>query len=147
MDPMDSVDPVIIPVLGIVFSLGSTLAIVIVWLTLNYRRRRRLMELYHVERMAAIERGMELPPLPLELIAGSPRRRRGSLLPGLVWSLVGLALIVSFGRGQEDGEALVVGLVPLGVGLAYLIYYFVEGRKVEQQQLVEQAAQLTRGSE
>ena len=34
--------------------------------------------------------------------------------------------------GDVDGEIPVfVGLIPLGIGLAYLIYYFVEGRKVE----------------
>ena len=69
------------------------LSIVIVWFTLNYHKRRKLMELHHTERMAAIERGMEIPPLPIELIDGRspPKRRRTSLLPGLVWFFVGLA--------------------------------------------------------
>jgi hypothetical protein len=93
-----------------------------------------LVELHHAERMAAIERGMELPPLPVELIDGmGKRRRRSSLLPGLVWLFVGLAVLISV-RSLAEDEAL-LGLIPTGVGLAYLIYYFVEGRKVESKLL------------
>ncbi|HEY5755160.1 MAG TPA: DUF6249 domain-containing protein, partial [Steroidobacter sp.] len=107
----------------------------IIWIILNYRKRRRFMELHHTERMAAIERGMDIPPLPIELIDGSSprRRRRSSLLPGLVWFFVGLALLISM---TADGDVpSVAGLIPLGIGLAYLIYYYVEGRKVEAQLL------------
>ena len=34
-----------------------------------------------------------------------------------------------------------VGLVPLGIGLAYLIYYFVEGRKIEARGLEHDLSQ------
>jgi hypothetical protein len=133
----------LIPLFGIVFAVGLPLSIPIIFAVLNYRKRRRLMELHHAERMAAIERGMELPPLPLDLIDGqSGRRRRTSLLPGLVWLFVGLALLISMRSISED-EA-VFGLIPTGVGLAYLIYYFVEGRKLEAKQMQEESAQRTR---
>lgn len=112
------------------------LSIPIVWIVLNYRKRRRLMELYHVERMAAIERGMELPPLPLDLIDGRSRRRHSSLLPGLVWFFIGLAVFAGWMMsGFDDDLPVIGGLIPLGVGLAYLIYYYAEGRHVEKQQL------------
>jgi hypothetical protein len=124
----------LIPLFGIVFAVGLPLSIPIVWLALNYRKRVRLVELHHRERMAAIERGMEIPPLPTELIEGmGRRRRRSSLLPGLIWLFVGLAVLISV-RSLAEDEAL-LGLIPVGVGLAYLIYYFVEGRKVESRLL------------
>jgi hypothetical protein len=89
------------------------------------------MELYHAERMAAIERGMEVPPIPIEVLGAPPSR--STLLPALVWLFVGLAILVSL---HEDGEffpgfggGMVWGLVPTAIGLAYLIHYFVEGRK------------------
>ena len=122
-----------IPIFGILFGIGGPAVVVIVWFTLNYYKRRKLMELHHAERMAAIERGMEIPPLPIELIDGRsvPKRRRTALLPGLVWFFIGLALAVgSVAAGGED-MPLFIGLIPLGIGLAYLIYYFVEGRNVE----------------
>ena len=125
----------LVPIFGIVFTFGIPGVVLVVWLTLNYRKRQRLMELHHTERMAAIERGMDLPPLPIELIDGrsTPKRRRTALLPGLVWFFIGLAFVVGTlaGSGGEDEIPLFAGLIPLGIGLAYLIYYFVEGRNIE----------------
>ena len=122
-----------IPIFGILFGIGGPVAIVVVWFTLNYRKRRRLMELHHTERMAAIERGMEIPPLPIELIDGrsTPKRRSTALLPGLVWFFIGLAFVVGALAGNDEDIPVFAGLIPLGIGLAYLIYYFVEGRKIE----------------
>ena len=134
----------IIPIFGILFGIGGPVAVVIVWFTLNYHKRRKLMELHHTERMAAIERGMEIPPLPIELIDGRsvPKRRRTALLPGLVWFFVGLAVVVGSLVGDVDGEIPVfLGLIPLGIGLAYLIYYFTEGKKVEARWLEHDLAQ------
>jgi hypothetical protein len=136
----------LVPIFGIIFAVGLPLSIPIVFAVLNYRKRRRLMELHHAERMAAIERGMDLPPLPLALIDGeSRRRRRTSLLPGLVWLFVGLAVLISM-RSIAEEEAL-FGLIPTGVGLAYLIYYFVEGRKIEIKQMEDESALLARERE
>jgi hypothetical protein len=133
----------LIPIFGIVIPIGGTLAVVVVWFTLNYHKRRKLMELHHTERMAAIERGMEIPPLPIELIDGrsTPKRRRTALLPGLVWFFIGLAFVVgALSRGGDDIPVF-AGLIPLGIGLAYLIYYFVEGRKIEARWLEHDLAQ------
>lgn len=127
----------LIPILGIIFAVGLPLSIPIVWISLNYRKRRRLMELHHAERMAAIERGMEVPPLPLELIDGRSNRRRSSLLPGLVWFFIGLAMVAG-SLSSGDDLPVVFGLVPLGIGIAYLIYYAVEGRHVEARQLEQE---------
>lgn len=128
----------LIPLFAIVFAIGLPLSIPIVFAVLNYRRRKHLMELHHAERMAAIERGMEVPPLPLDLI-DNRKPRRSSLLPGLVWLFVGLSVLIAM-RSVSEEEAL-FGLIPTGVGLAYLIYYFVEGRKLEARQREESAAQ------
>jgi hypothetical protein len=131
---------VIIPVVSIVFTIGGSVAAVLVWMSLNYRKRRRLIELHHTERMAAIERGMDVPPLPMELIAGSSRRRRSSLLPGLVWFFIGLAIVGGQAMGNDDDMPWMLGFIPLGIGLAYLIYYFVEGRNVETRLLEHELA-------
>jgi len=137
----------LIPIFGIVVPIGGSLAALVVWLTLNYYKRRKLMELHHAERMAAIERGMEIPPLPIELIDGRsvPKRRRTALLPGLIWFFVGLAVVAgALSRGGEDMPVF-LGLIPLGIGLAYLIYYFVEGRNVEARWLEHDLAQRANG--
>jgi hypothetical protein len=105
------------------------------------------MELHHAERMAAIERGMDIPPLPIELIDGrsTPRRRRSSLLPGLVWFFIGLAVVIGTVSIHDADIPVMLGLIPLGIGLAYLIYYVLEGRKNEAMLLERDLAQRTNG--
>jgi hypothetical protein len=49
---------------------------------------------------------------------------------------VGLALLIAMQTVSE--EEAVLGLIPAGIGLAYLIYYFVEGRKLEAKQREEE---------
>jgi hypothetical protein len=124
----------LIPLFGIVFAVGLPLCIPIIFIVLHFRNRVRLLDVYHAERMAAIERGMDLPPLPMELLEGrKQRRRRSALLPGLIWTFVGLAVLIAL--RPLAPEAALLGLIPTGIGLAYLVYYFVEGRKVEAQLL------------
>jgi Domain of unknown function (DUF6249) len=129
----------IIPIIAIVIVIGIPFSIPIIFMSLDDRKRRRFIELHHAERMAAIERGMELPPLPQELLEGTrSRRRTTSLLPGLVWFFVGVAILIAL-QSISDEEAM-IGLVPAGVGLAYLTYYFFEGRKIEARVLEHELA-------
>ena len=117
---------VFIPIVAIIMSLS----IPIVFAVLDYRRRRDIVEAHHKERMAAIERGMELPPLPEAFFKsfGSDRRPR-HLLAGMIWTFVGVALFVAL-REVADQAVAWFALIPIGVGLALLIYYLVEGRKL-----------------
>jgi hypothetical protein len=133
----------LIPLLAIALGIGGPAVVIIVWFTLNYHKRRKLMELHHTERMAAIERGMEIPPLPIELIDGrsTPKRRRTALLPGLVWFFIGLAFTVGALISRDEDIPVFAGLIPLGIGLAYLIYYFVEGRAIEARWLEHDLSQ------
>ena len=129
----------IVAIVAITIVIGIPLSLPVIYMSLDYRKRRRLMELHHAERMAAIERGMELPPIPKELFdSGRSRRRTTSLLPGLVWFFIGVGILIAL-QSISDEEAM-IGLVPAGVGLAYLIYYFVEGRKIEARVLEHELA-------
>ena len=70
---------VFIPIIAIVMSLS----IPIVFAIVDYRRRRDIIEAHHKERMAAIERGMELPPLPEAFSSRSTATgSRGTCLAG-----------------------------------------------------------------
>jgi hypothetical protein len=136
---------------------------IIIW-ALNIRYRRQ--ELRHKERMAAIEKGAELPAEPAER-PPAPWSPRVYLLRGLIWLFTGLGLSTfllglslsigsrpetvqdrlwsaqrlrgngateeevkqyvneskgSVHREMPEGIAL-IGLIPMGVGIAYLIYY------------------------
>ena len=117
---------ILIPLTAIFMSL----LIPIVFSIVDYRKRRDIVESNHRERMAAIERGMELPALPESFYRSlKPARRSTYLLPGLIWLFVGIGIMVALGAVADEDVAL-LGLIPAGVGLAFLIYYFVEGRKL-----------------
>jgi hypothetical protein len=138
----------LIPLFAIFFSIGGPVTAFIVWLWLNYQKRRKLMELHHAERMAAIERGMDIPPLPIELIDGRsprPRSRKSSLRSGLIWFFVGLAAAISLASSNEHDIPMFVALIPLGVGVAFLLYYFLEGRKSEALMFEHDLAQRPNG--
>jgi hypothetical protein len=122
----EDVVAVFIPIVAIVMSLS----IPIVFAIVEYRRRRDIVEAHHKERLAAIERGMEIAPLPDSFYQGFKQARRSSyLLPGLVWLFIGIGLFIALGAVAGE-DVRYFGLVPAGVGLAMLIYYFVEGRKL-----------------
>jgi hypothetical protein len=122
----EEVVAVFIPIVAIIMSLS----IPIVYAIVDYRRRRDIVDANHKERLAAIERGMDLPPLPESFYqAIKPARRSSYLLPGLVWLFVGIGIFIALGA-IAGADVRNLGLIPSGVGLAYLIYYFVEGRKL-----------------
>jgi len=117
---------VFIPIVAIIMSLS----IPIVFAIVDYRRRRDIVEAHHKERMAAIERGMELPPLPESFFRSfNYDRRPRHLLTGMIWTFVGLGLFVAL-REVAGRDVAWFALIPVGVGLALLIYYFAEGRKL-----------------
>jgi Domain of unknown function (DUF6249) len=122
----EDVVAVFIPIVAIIMSLS----IPIVYALVDYRRRRDIVEAHHKERLAAIERGMELPPLPESFYQSlKPARRSSYLLPGLVWLFIGIGLFIALGAVAGE-DVRYFGLIPAGVGAALLIYYFVEGRKL-----------------
>jgi hypothetical protein len=123
----EDVVAVFIPIVAIFMSL----LIPIVFSVMDYKRRKDIVEANHKERLAAIERGMDIPPLPESFyLPLKPQRRSSYLLPGLVWLFVGIGLFVALGAVAGD-DVKFFGLVPIGVGLALLIYYFVEGKKLQ----------------
>jgi len=129
---------VMIPIVAIVGGLATGVVAIVT----DYRRRREIYEMHHKERMLALERGVELPPLPPGLvdddeatirasaqafkdIAGSRavRRYRSSLRSGLSWLFIGLGLGVALYLNQGP-ESASWALIPIGLGLARLIYHF-----------------------
>jgi hypothetical protein len=124
-----------IPIISIIMGIG----IGMLGMYLGFRKRKELLTCYHQERMAAIEKGIDCPPWPDSLLADedaqpSPRRH---LLKGLVWLFIGLAAGVAVYATVDFRRAL-FGLIPVGIGLAHLIYYAVEGRR--EAEVAERAA-------
>ena len=97
------------------------------------QRQREMLRLYHVERMAAIEKGIELPPLPADLnndhTAGcggryDPVRRH---YRGVMTLLVGVAITLALWKTGGD-DSYWWGLIIVAVGLGQLVIGLLERR-------------------
>ena len=112
------------------------------------RHQRRLM--IHRERLAALEKGVDLPPLVEEMQRGSFNVQRLLLLAGLCWVSVGVALFMTLTELAGGDLSLPIGvdasgftwasvhvhsgfyplgLAPIGIGLSHIIVYFVGRRR------------------
>jgi hypothetical protein len=119
--------PFLIPIVAIVMSIG--IGMLAIWL--DYRKKRDILELHHKERMTAIERGMEVPPLPAALLQSERAVRHAVpgdyLRRGLLWLVVGLAIATVLGVNHSI-ERATWGLIPIAVGVAYLIFYATDAK-------------------
>lgn len=99
------------------------------------RHHRRIM--VHRERLAAVEKGIELPPLDQEVRRSSVNVSRILLFAGLIWVSVGIGAYVVLSAllahpspmTAEIPEGIQwIGIAPVGIGLSHLIVYAL-GRK------------------
>ena len=116
-----------IPIVAIVG--GITIAIV------RSLGRQRLIELAQQERIAAIQRGVDLaklPPLPqlsmdddtpigVPIVEHDRRRAQGLLIGGIVTLAVGIGISAFLAVIQDNDRAWAVGLIPIMVGIALLL--------------------------
>jgi hypothetical protein len=123
MEDLRHIIPLFIPIIAIVMGIG----IGMMGLYLDYQKKSRMFELHHKERLLAIERGMEVPPLPAEFFMSRKSHRSDkarSLRLGLVFTCVGVA--VAFALIINEGfQAATWALIPIAVGVANLVYYYV----------------------
>jgi uncharacterized protein DUF6249 len=129
-EPITEIIAVMIPIVAIVMGIG----IGMLSLLLDYRKKRDMFAMHHKERLMAIEKGMEVPPLPPEFFQNGRRRPHSSadnLRRGLILLLVGAAIMVAL--YHTDNRAYLWGLVPAAVGIAQLLTYFIESRKASRE--------------
>lgn len=130
MDP--GVIGVFIPIVAII--MGISVAIVSIWS--EHKRKAQLLEQNHRERMQAIEKGIELPPLPANLVGmsngPSTASAAKSLRSGIMLVLIGVLLF--FGIGVAGGkEGAIFGLIPAAVGIANLVYAAIQWDKEKKE--------------
>ena len=68
-------------------------ACMVVFGAFHFRHKAR--EFRHTERMAALEKGMELPPEPVQPVLGP----KAHLLRGLIWLFVGIGISILSAAG------------------------------------------------
>ena len=116
------------------------MAVALVWIAIIafvgfyqwLRHQRRV--LIHRERLIALEKGIELPPLEREAQRSTWNAQQFLLLAGLIWISLGVGAILSLNALISNGSPAAaeipegvqwVGLAPVGIGLSHLIVYFV----------------------
>lgn len=111
----------LIPIVGIVLGVGVAIVAIIT----SHREKQKRAELRHRERLAAIEKGIELPPDP----EPDPEpKKASSLKSGLINLFLGIVLYFAITEVADDDVAL-FGLIPAAIGVGTLISYFVESRR------------------
>lgn len=112
-----------IPIIGILAGCGTAVAGIIVL----HRQRMQRTKLRHRERIAAIEKGMELPPDPPEV---DPRQMDSGrfLRQGLVLMAVGGTVTAGMMQLPDPNVPYLFGFVPAAIGAALLLYYFIHAR-------------------
>jgi len=100
------------------------------------RHHRRVM--IHRERLAAVEKGIELPPLEQEAQNRSWNVQRILLLAGLTWISLGVGAFVvltallsypSHAANEIPPGIQWIGVAPAAVGVSHLIVYVVGKRR------------------
>lgn len=131
-------EPLIVKLMGMTIGLvavvlGIGIGILAVWT--EYKKRHELITFCHQERMAALEKGLDLPPLPPELIHDvtgmdeSPKPPGTGLKAGLMWLTIGIGTAIFLSLQQRAGIHPSIGLIPIGIGIVDLICYAVERRR------------------
>lgn len=129
-EPITKVLALLIPIIAIVMGIGIAMLSVV----LDYRKKREMFAMHHKERLAAIEKGMEVPALPPEFFHnGHCRARRPveNLRRGLILLLVGAAITIALYNTYN--RTYLWGLVPAAIGIAQLLTYLIESRKAPRE--------------
>ena len=96
--------------------------------------------LVHRERLAAVEKGIELPPLEQEVRRSAWNGQRILLLAGLAWISIGAGVFAVLSALLANGSPAAaeiprglqwIGLAPFGIGVSHLVVYAV-GRKQDR---------------
>jgi Domain of unknown function (DUF6249) len=119
---------VFIPIVAIVMGIG--IGMLAIWS--EHKRKAQLLEQNHRERMHAIEKGLELPPLPANLVSTSNGPSTSSpekaMRSGVMMTLLGILLFFAIVNVGAQ-EAALFGLIPAAIGIANLVYAIVLKQK------------------
>jgi hypothetical protein len=115
-----------IPILGILGIFFAPMVVVIVVVRLAYRYRENKEQRNHETIRQMIEKGMEIPP---NISFGdAPETTASPLSRGLKLVGIGLGLGVFFAV-MGMGGLIGIGAIPLFIGLAYVLIWFLEKNK------------------
>ena len=122
----------LIPIVAIV--MGVSIGMLALWL--DYRKKREIYQLHHAERMAAIEKGVDVPLLPPEFFQTNGRFNptpTQRLYLGVLYTLLGAVLTGAWilsdaEKSWSGGGQALTGLLFIAAGVANLLFYVFDRR-------------------
>ena len=117
-------DPFTLLAIAIVFPVS--LAMLNVWVV--HRRKQQLLEQWHKERMAAMDKGVPMPDVPAQLLSDADTSTARLLRSGISLILIGVIVYIATARAIDEDLAL-LGFIPSAVGFANLIYAALLSRR------------------
>lgn len=115
---------VFIPIVAIVMGIG--IGMLALWA--EHKRKAQMLEQLHRERLHALDKGLEPPPIPANLAGNgdgsSPASAAKSLRSGVMLVLIGVILWFGISR-TGGGEGAWFGLIPAAVGVGNLLYALI----------------------
>ena len=102
-------------------------AAIVAYLYFGHVERRRRLEIVHQERLAAMDKGIPLPELPLDPVrVPKPTDPKETLIHGIVWSAISIGAMIALRLLDVFPNAPALWPLPLplaflGVGL--ILYY------------------------
>ena len=101
-------------------------AAIVAYLYFGHVERRRRLEILHQERLAAMDKGIPLPELPLDPArVPKPPDPKATLIHGIVWSAFGIGAMITL-RFSSVPNAPALWPLPLPIaflGVGLILYY------------------------
>ena len=104
-----------VAIMGIVFGVGSP--VLVIYLILYFSNLRTAKRMDTLIKM--VDKGVTVDPEMLEML-NEPSGPRADMRKGMVWLAVGIPLTLGI-MFQEGGSAWIFGLIPVFIGIAYLL--------------------------
>lgn len=118
------------------FAPPLALAFVLGFIAFGQWLRQQRRQMVHRERLAAIEKGLELPPVEQEIKWVTWNVQRLLLLAGLIWISAGIAFYMVFTTMMNNPTEFTrdvppgiqyVGFGLIGIGISHLVAFAVGG--------------------
>ena len=109
------------------FIVAAIAAAIVAYLYFKHVERRRRLEIIHQERLAAMEKGIPLPELPIDPTkVPKPSDPREILVQGIAWSALGGGAMLALRLIEPWPNGQVIWPLPLPLallGIGFLLYY------------------------
>ena len=118
--------------LGDALIVAALAAVGIAYMSFRHRERQRRLEVIHQERLAAMDKGIPLPELPIDPLRCRSRPIRGRpLIHGIVWLAFGGGAMLALALLAPVNEVQALWPLPLPLALlgGGLILYYVLGQR------------------